>query len=78
MAYKKDIRPYLKEQGLSWEDMDKIWVEVCEVNWKCKYIAECGKTWSDLSMHQIKVLPTLKKKTLAQQAEKRLRRKLRS
>lgn len=70
MAYKKDIKPYLKETGYTWEDMDKFWEECVEVNWKCKMIADSGKSWSDLTMYQIKQLPTLKEKTLKQEQEK--------
>lgn len=66
MAYKKDIRPWLKENGYTWEDMNKFWEECCEVNWKCRMIANSGKTWSDMTMHQIQQLPTLKETTLAQ------------
>lgn len=70
MAYNKDIKPWLKENGYTWEDMNKIWEECCEVNWKCKAIANCGKSWSDMEMFQIEQLPTLKEKTLAQIKEK--------
>lgn len=70
MAYKKDIKPFLKENGYTWEDMDRFWSECCEVNWKCKMIAEAGKNWSDLTMYQIEQLPTLKETTLAQIKQK--------
>ena len=76
MAYKKDIKPWLKEVGLTWEDMDNIWKEVCEVNWKCKMLADSMKSWSDLTMHQIKQLPTLKETTLKQLKEKEEREAL--
>lgn len=66
MAYKKDIRPWLKENGYTWEDMNKFWKECCEINLICKMIADSGKSWSDMTMHQIKLLPTLKETTLAQ------------
>lgn len=78
MAYKKDIRPWLKENGFTWKDMNKIWAEVCEVNWKCRKIAESGKSWSDLMMFQIEKLPTLKEKTLKQLAEKEEKDRLES
>lgn len=70
MAYKKDIKPFLKENGYTWEDMDRFWSECCEVNWKCKMISEAGKNWSDLTMYQIEQLPTLKETTLAQIKQK--------
>ena len=31
MAYKKDIKPWLKENGYTWRDMDRFWEECCEV-----------------------------------------------
>jgi hypothetical protein len=69
MAYKKDIKPWLKENNLTWEDVDRIWKECCEVNKTCEFISKSGKTWNDLSMHLIKQLPTLKEETLKQQKE---------
>ena len=75
MAYKKDIKPWLKEVGLTWEQMDNIWKEVCEVNSKCKMLANNMINWSDLTMHQIKQLPTLKETTLKQLKEKEGREK---
>lgn len=70
MAYKKDIKPWLKDNNLTWEQMGKIWDEVCEVNWKCNMIRKTGNTWSDMPMHQIKQLPTLKETTLKQIRER--------
>ena len=69
MAYKKDIKPWLKENNLTWEDMDRIWKECCEVNKTCNFVSKSGGTWSDLGMHLIKQLPTLKEETLRQQKE---------
>lgn len=66
MAYKKDIKPWLKENGYTWEDMDKFWEECCEVNRICKMIADSGKSWNDMTMYQIQQLPTLRETTLAQ------------
>lgn len=70
MAYKKDIRAWLKEVGLTWEELDKIWEECCEINWKCKTIAQSGRNWYDLTMELIKTLPSLKETTLRQLKEK--------
>lgn len=53
--------------------MDKIWEECCEINWKCKMIAKSGKSWNDMTMHQIKQLPTLKETTLKQLKEEERR-----
>src|SRR5574344_286041 len=76
MAYKKDIKPYLKENGYTWEDMDKFWDECCEVNWKCKMIKKSGKSWNDMTMYQIQQLPTLKETTLQQKKQKENEEKL--
>lgn len=71
MAYKKDIKPWLKDNGYTWEDMDNIWNECCEVNKTCKLLSEAGRNWSDLTMHQIKQLPTLKEDTIKKLQEKK-------
>lgn len=70
MAYKKDIKPFLKKSNLTWEDMDKIWNECCSVNRTCKLIRDSGKTWSDLHISQIEKLPTLVEETLIKKKEK--------
>lgn len=70
MAYKKDIKPWLKDNNYTWEDMDKFWNECCEVNWKCKMIKKSGKAWNDMTMYQIQQLPTLKETTLQQIKQK--------
>lgn len=70
MAYKKDIKPWLKENNYTWEDMDKFWEECCEVNWKWAQLRNLEKSWSDMTMYQIQQLPTLKETTLKQQKEK--------
>lgn len=69
MAYKKDIRPWLKENGYTWEDMDRIWRECCEVNITCNKLSMLGKDWSELNMYAIKQLPTLKEETLKAQSK---------
>lgn len=70
MAYKKDIRAWLKETGRTWEELDKIWEEVKEINAKCRLVDKVGKTWSDLNMSVIEELPELKEKTLKARAER--------
>ncbi len=70
MAYKKDIKPWLKEHGYTWEDMDRFWEECCEINWKCKTIKRSGKSWNDMTMYQIQQIPMLKETTLQQIREK--------
>lgn len=68
MAYKKEINPWLKENGYTWADIDKFWEECCEVNGTCRLLKQAGRTWSDLHISQIKKLPTLKEETLKQLA----------
>ena len=70
MAYKKDIKPLLKELGYTWEQMQTFWDECIEINWKVGMIAKSGKNWNDLTISQIRTLPTLKETTLRQQKEK--------
>lgn len=69
MAYKKDIKPWLKSEGLTWEDMDRLWNECCEVNKKCEVLRRADKNWSDLPMRTIRQIPTLKEETLQKQKE---------
>lgn len=70
MAYKKDIKPLLKELGYTWEQMQSFWDECKDINWKVKMISDSGKNWNDLNLFQIRTLPTLKETTLKQQREK--------
>lgn len=70
MAYKKDIKPLLKELGYTWDQMQAFWDECIEVNWKIKMLSNSGKNWNDLTIYQIRQLPTLKEETLKQIKEK--------
>lgn len=70
MAYKKDIKPLLKELGYTWEQMQAFWDECKEINWKVGAFSKAGKNWNDLTLDQIRELPTLKETTLKQQKEK--------
>lgn len=73
MAYKKDIKPWLKANNLTWEKMDEIWEEACALNTKCKALKNSGLNWSDLNMNLINSLLTVKEDTLRYQEEKRLK-----
>lgn len=64
MAYKKEIKPWLAENGYTWEDMDKFWKDACEVNYKCQLLKKVGKSWNDMNMFAIQQLPSLKEETL--------------
>lgn len=70
MAYKKDIKPLLKELGYTWEQMQTFWDECIEINWKVKMISNSGKNWNDLTINQIRDLPLLKENTLKQLKKK--------
>lgn len=72
MAYKKEINPWLKESGYTWKQMDDFWDECCEIVNLCGQLKRSGKEWSDLQMHLIKQLPTLKEKTLEQRRTKEI------
>lgn len=50
--------------------MQKFWDECIQVNTKIRMLSESGLNWTDLCLHQIEQLPTLKEKTLQQLAEK--------
>ena len=69
MALKKEIIPWLKDNGYTWEDVDKLWAEACEVNKKCAMIRDAGRKWSDLHISVIMDIPTIKEDTLKQLAE---------
>lgn len=67
MALKKEIKPWLKEVGLTWEQIDALWEELCEPYEDNEYLCHkagllkrCGKSWNTLSLHEIKKIPTLK------------------
>ncbi len=64
MAYKKDIKPLLKELGYTWEQMQGFWDGCIEVNYKVSALSKAGKNWNDLDISQIRELPYLKQKTL--------------
>lgn len=67
---KAERKALLKTLGYTEEDMQKFWDECKKVNSKIKLLADSGLNWTDLCVHQIEQLPTLKEKTLKQLAEK--------
>lgn len=67
---KNEVKKALKELGYTAKDMQQFWDECVEVNWKVKYLSNIGKNWTDLSISQIKQLPTLKETTLESQRKK--------
>ena len=70
MAYKKDIKPLLKELGYTWEQMQAFWDECIEINWNVGILSKNGRNWNDLTIDQIRELPTLKETTIRLQKEK--------
>ena len=60
MAYKKDIKPLLKELGYTWEQMQAFWDECIEINWKVRMISNSGKNWNDMTITLKSILWTLK------------------
>lgn len=60
----------LKKLGYTESDMQKFWNECKGINHKIKMLANAGLNWTDLTIHQIEQLPTLKETTLRQLEEK--------
>jgi hypothetical protein len=67
----KERKELLKELGYTEADMQKFWDENKEVNHKIRILSEAGRNWTDLTVYQMRELPTLKEKTLKQLEEKR-------
>lgn len=65
----------LKKLGYTEADMQGFWDECKEVNHKIKLLSNAGLNWTDLTVHQIEQLPTLKETTLKQLKEKEEREK---
>lgn len=65
----------LKKLGYTESDMQKFWNECKDINHKIKMLSDAGLNWTDLTIHQIEQLPTLKETTLKQLAEKEEREK---
>lgn len=60
MAYKKEIKPWLKENGYTWGDMDRFWEELRQTNPNVSQLSKSGVTWDQMSMSVIIGLPTQK------------------
>lgn len=60
----------LKKLGYTETDMQNFWNECKEINTKVKMLSNAGLNWTDLTVHQIEQLPTLKETTLKQIEEK--------
>lgn len=65
----------LKKLGYTEADMQNFWDECKDINHKIKLLDNAGLNWTDLTVHQIEQLPTLKETTLKQLAEKEEREK---
>lgn len=68
---KKERLALLKELGYTEDDMQRFWNECIEVNHKIRLMHNCGKNWTDLTVHQMRQLPTLKEVSLKQSEESR-------
>lgn len=60
----------LKKLGYTETDMQNFWDECKGINHKIKLLDNAGLNWTDLTVHQIEQLPTLKETTLKQLKEK--------
>jgi hypothetical protein len=49
MAEYKDVKEFLKENGVSAEEMDKMWAFMYDKNILVAKLTDCGKDWSDLN-----------------------------
>lgn len=58
----KERKALLKELGLTAEDMVKFWEDCKKVNKIIMLLDKEGKTWEDLTVYQIRQLPTLLEK----------------
>lgn len=65
----------LKKLGYTETDMQNFWDECKDINHKIKLLDNAGLNWTDLTVHQIEQLPTLKETTLKQLKEKEEREK---
>lgn len=70
MAYKKEIKPWLKENGYTWDDMDRFWEELIQTNPKVSQLAKSGVTWDQMNMSVITSIPTQKQRDEEQKIKK--------
>lgn len=78
MAYKKEIKPWLKENGYTWDDMDKLWEELKQTNPKVSQLAKSGVTWDQMNMSVITGLPTQKQRDEEQRLKREEEERLKS
>lgn len=67
---KRERTELLKRLGYTESDMQKFWDECIEFNTNIKMLSKAGLNWTDLCIHQIESLPTLKEKTLEKLRQK--------
>jgi len=64
MATQKEINQWLKESGLTKEQVNMMWKDLESTNRVVKSLIACGKSWQDMNMGAIKSIPTQKQKDL--------------
>ena len=57
-----EVEAFLADNNLSKDEMDKIWQESSESNWKVQKLIEYGKHWSDINRIALETLPGVKRK----------------
>lgn len=64
MAAQKEINQWLKESGLTKEQVNVMWKDLESTNMVVKSLIACGKSWEEMNMSAIKSIPTQKQKDL--------------
>ena len=70
----KEQKEWMKEAGYTEAQLDKLWADNTDTNWKIKGLNAYGRTWRDLNLSCVMQLPTQKErdlKTIEEQYAKR-------
>ena len=70
----KEQKEWMKEAGYTEAQLDKLWADNIDTNWKIKGLNAYGRTWRDLNLSCVMQLPTQKErdlKTIEEQYAKR-------
>lgn len=64
MATQKEINQWLKESGLTKEQVNEMWKDLESTNRVVKSLIACGQSWEEMNISAIKSIPTQKQKDL--------------
>lgn len=73
MATKKDIKAFLKEAKLTEADIDRMWNEAAEGNWKIANFIKNNIDWRGFNMSIIKSIPYEKENQIKRAEEARIK-----